>query len=147
MNTPTNTSLTPELVGVGMKQLESIRASAMAEVLREVRDTLPAWKTAKDAGTMPADVPEWISTCFTAAVLPAGGTHWETVRDAFALQTAKIIEEEPLCEHMTGGSLARFIGVGLFAFCRQGWEGTIAAASNVTDLMHSTKPQEAPANV
>lgn len=123
MNAHTTTRLTPELVGVGMKRLESIRAAAVAALVREMQTTIPAWTLAITTGEMPTDVPEWVLACCTSAALPGGGTSWESIQEALAQQTARHIERSILSEQVTGGSLSKFLCIDLEEFAREAWSG------------------------
>jgi hypothetical protein len=115
----------------GLRQLAQARNTAMAEVVRELQSTIPAWQSAQRLGELPSDAPEWMLRAFTQATRPDGSACWQTIQKHFSEQARERIADMPLGENVTGASLAAFLGVELGSFAAEGWERLADKAQEV----------------
>jgi len=113
--------LTQELTKAGLLQLTQARDAAMVGISNELQALLPAVATALADGSEPEGIPAWAAEAFTAAGMKEGRTCWKTLQEHLARRTAELIEVTPLAEQVTGGSLAGFLGLDLYALAADGW--------------------------
>lgn len=125
MNTSTAPVAPPplplELTQAGLLQLTQARDAAMVGISNELQALLPAVAAALTDGSEPEGIPEWAAEAFTAAGMKEGRTCWKTLQEHLARRTAELIGTTPLAEQVTGGSLAGFLGLDLYAFAADGW--------------------------
>ncbi|MBI2277492.1 MAG: hypothetical protein HYU74_09090 [Dechloromonas sp.] len=109
-----------ELAQEGIRQLIQARCAAMGSIAGELQAILPAAIAASASG-IPEGLPDWAVSAFTEAGIKEGSICWKTARASLARRTADLIANTPLGEQVTGGSLAGFLGLDLFAFASEGW--------------------------
>jgi len=128
----TNTAPLPlELIQTGLQQLTQARDAAMVVISNELQALLPAVTTAIADNSEPKGIPAWAEGAFTAAGMKEGRTCWKTLQEHLARRTAELIATSPLAEQVTGGSLAGFLGMDLYAFAADGWSMIEGAGTGV----------------
>lgn len=110
-----------ELAQEGIRQLTRARSVTMGSIAGELHAILPAVIAASASNSTPEGIPDWAAIAFAEASMPGGGTCWRTVREHLARRTARLISSTPLGEGVTGGSLAGFLELDLFALSYEGW--------------------------
>lgn len=110
-----------ELIQTGLQQVTQARDAAMVVISNELQALLPAVTKAIADNSEPEGIPEWAAEAFTAAGMKKGRTCWKTLQEHLARRTAELISATPLAEQVTGGSLAGFLGLDLYALAADGW--------------------------
>lgn len=121
MSTRNNQPLPPELIQAGLMQLTEARSAAMGGIASELQGILAATIAARDTDKAPQGVPEWAASTFAEANAAGSANGWKTVRAALARRTADLIARTVLAEGITGGSLAGFLGLDLYALSYEAW--------------------------